>query len=92
MNRRGFLSGLAATATAVSGMAIASPKRPLEDEIAFLDASGIDPSEPNNEIARLATFSALKWPRAAGPFLAAVKLEGRLPVVLYQAAKGSGCC
>jgi hypothetical protein len=34
----------------------------------------------------------LKWPRAAGPFLAAVKLEGRLLVVLYQAAKGSVCC
>ena len=33
----------------------------------------------------------LKWPRAAGPFLAAVKLEGRLLVVLYQAAKGSVC-
>jgi hypothetical protein len=34
----------------------------------------------------------VKWPRAAGPFLAAVKLEGRLLVVLYQAAKGSVCC
>ena len=34
----------------------------------------------------------MKWPRAAGPFLGAVKLEGRLLVVLYQAAKGSVCC
>ncbi len=34
----------------------------------------------------------VKWPRAAGPFLAAVKLEGRLLVVLYQAAKGCVCC
>ena len=34
----------------------------------------------------------LKWPRAAGPFLAAAKLEVRLLVVLYQAAKGSVCC
>ena len=34
----------------------------------------------------------VKWPRAAGPFLAAVKLEDRLLVVLYQAAKGSVCC
>ena len=38
------------------------------------------------------SFGNLKWPRAAGPFLAAVKLEGRLLVVLYQAAKGSACC
>ena len=35
---------------------------------------------------------ALKWPRAAGPFLAAAKLEVRLRVVLYQAAKGCVCC
>jgi hypothetical protein len=35
---------------------------------------------------------AVKWPRAAGPFLAAVKLEGRLLVVLYQAAKGCVRC
>ena len=34
----------------------------------------------------------VKWPRAAGPFMAAVKLEGRLLVVLYQAANGSFCC
>jgi hypothetical protein len=34
--------------------------------------------------------SSLKWPRAAGPFLAAAKLEVRLLVVLYQAAKGVG--
>jgi hypothetical protein len=34
----------------------------------------------------------LKWPRAAGPFLSAVKLEGRLLVVLYQDAKGSLSC
>src|SRR5208337_2796469 len=34
----------------------------------------------------------LKWPRAAGPFLAAAKLEVRLLVVLYHAAKGSVCC
>jgi hypothetical protein len=34
----------------------------------------------------------VKWPRAAGPYLAAVKLESRLLVVLYQAAKGSVCC
>jgi len=31
----------------------------------------------------------MKWPRAAGPFLAAVKWEGRLLVVLYQVAVGS---
>ena len=37
-------------------------------------------------------LGVLKWPRAAGPILAAVKLEGRLLVVLYQAAKGSFCC
>ena len=37
-------------------------------------------------------LKALKWPRAAGPFLAAAKLEVRLLVVLYQAAKGSVCC
>jgi len=30
----------------------------------------------------------VKWPRGAGPFLAAAKLEDRLLVVLYQAAKG----
>ena len=35
---------------------------------------------------------SLKWPRVAGPFLAAVKLEGRLLVVLYQAAKGCVRC
>ena len=35
---------------------------------------------------------SLKWPREAGPFLAAAKLEIRLLVVLYQAAKGSVCC
>ena len=35
---------------------------------------------------------AVKWPRAAGPFLAAAKLEERLLVVLYQAAKVSVCC
>ena len=29
----------------------------------------------------------MKWPRAAGSILAAAKLEDRLPVVLYQAAK-----
>ncbi len=40
----------------------------------------------------LAAIKGVKWPRAAGPFLAAVKLEGRLLVVLYQAAKGSVCC
>jgi hypothetical protein len=34
----------------------------------------------------------VKWARAAGPVLAAVNLEGRLLVVLYQAAKGSVCC
>ena len=34
----------------------------------------------------------LKWPRAAGPFLAAAKLEVRLLVALYQAAKDSVCC
>jgi hypothetical protein len=34
----------------------------------------------------------MKWPRVAGPFLAAAKLEVRLLVVLYQAAKGSVCC
>ena len=39
-----------------------------------------------------AARAVVKWPRAAGPFLAAVKLEGRLLVVLYQAAKGSVCC
>jgi len=38
------------------------------------------------------TGVVMKWPRAAGPFLAAVKLESRLLVVLYQAAKGSVCC
>jgi hypothetical protein len=35
---------------------------------------------------------SLKWPRAAGPFLAAAKLEVRLLVALYQAAKDSVCC
>ena len=34
----------------------------------------------------------MKWPRAAGPFLAAAKLEVRLLVALYQAAKDSVCC
>jgi hypothetical protein len=33
----------------------------------------------------------VKWARAAGPVLAAVKFESRLLVVLYQAAKGSVC-
>ena len=30
----------------------------------------------------------VKWPREAGPVLAAAKLEDRLLVVVYQAAKG----
>jgi hypothetical protein len=34
----------------------------------------------------------MKLPRAAGPYLAAAKLEDRLLVVLYQAAKGFVCC
>ena len=36
--------------------------------------------------------ATLKSPRAAGPFLAAAKLEVRLLVALYQAAKDSVCC
>ncbi|MBV8422574.1 MAG: hypothetical protein JOZ26_21440 [Hyphomicrobiales bacterium] len=34
----------------------------------------------------------VKWPRAAGPYLAAAKLEERLLIVLYQAAKVFVCC
>ena len=41
--------------------------------------------------ALAATAWEVKWPRAAGPFLAAAKLEVRLLVVLYQAAKDSVC-
>jgi hypothetical protein len=45
------------------------------------------------ELTSLAKILDLvKWPRVAGPFLAAAKLEVRLLVVLYQAAKGSVCC
>ena len=36
--------------------------------------------------------AGMKWPPRSGTVLAAVKLEGRLLVVLYQAAKGSVCC
>jgi polar amino acid transport system substrate-binding protein len=42
--------------------------------------------------AQRALVEDVKWPRVAGPFLAAAKLEVRLLVVLYQAAKGSVCC
>ena len=48
--------------------------------------------QPNNFRQSGGPARELKWPRAAGPFLAAVKLEDRLLVVLYQAAKGSVCC
>ena len=41
---------------------------------------------------QIVQMRALKWPRAAGPFLAAAKLEVRLLVALYQAAKDSVCC
>ncbi len=33
----------------------------------------------------------VKWPREAGPFLAAVKLESRLLIALYHAARCSVC-
>ena len=49
-------------------------------------------SQPINYPTVAIGTERLKWPREAGPFLAAVKLEGRLLVVLYQAAKGSVCC
>ena len=39
----------------------------------------------------LARRPGLKWPREAGPFLAAVKLESRLLIVLYHAARCSVC-
>jgi hypothetical protein len=50
------------------------------------------PDAPDAALPVVRMVPPLKWPRAAGPFLAAVKLEGRLLVVLYQAAKGSVCC
>jgi hippurate hydrolase len=46
-----------------------------------------DPKLRAHAEARVKAIAVLKWPRAAGPFLAAVKLEGRLLVVLYQAAR-----
>ena len=46
----------------------------------------------NQIIAGHGRYEAVKWPRAAGPFLAAAKLEVRLLVALYQAAKDSVCC
>jgi hypothetical protein len=58
-----------------------------EDRIAELSRrEGID------QKSLLPLVEGVKWPRVAGPFLVAVKLEGRLLVVLYQAAKDSVCC
>jgi hypothetical protein len=67
--------------------------------IASLIESGVDFVAVDMPLANRFTIHILaavaeyvKWPRVAGPFLAAVKLEGGLLVVLYQAAKGFVCC
>ena len=47
--------------------------------------------EEQPDVSREPRERGLKWPREAGPILAAAKLEVRLLVVLYQAAKESVC-
>ena len=63
--------------------------RPDHDYAARADEP-IEDRLPN--IDRLDLGEVVKWPRAAGPFLAAAKLEVRLLVALYQAAKDFVCC
>ena len=62
----------------------------FESKSASVDRNASNSRSPAS--APMGRSSRVKWPRAAGPFLAAVRLEGRLLVVLYQAAKGSSVC
>jgi len=75
-----------------SAMGFIGDRRNSDQLEASLARAGTFEKEAKLNQSPLELHSSLKWPREAGPFLAAVKLEHRLLVVLYQAAKGSVWC
>ena len=79
-----------------SGLPSITDQKPLlilgEDLIEFLTLRKAPSQKCSPFECYCVKCRALKWPRAAGPFLAAAKLEVGLLVALYQAAKDSVCC